>query len=332
MKDLLRYILISVISLLVSASCDIHEFPVEEGEPTPFELSLEFNFNLPLLQEITRDDTPDHEHRYTIQVFRSSLLKSMDRIPVANYVYMESELESSDYKIRMDLTEDTYDFRVWVDYTDINDKSDKYYNTENFSEIILADRNNHSGSNDYREVFIGNTTATVYNPEYYTGIIADKIDNSATIQMHRPQGKFQINSTDLKTFFSKHSGVSSLKGYTAVIRYTGYMPCSFNMFTDRPSDSWTGMSFTSEITELNDEEAILGFDYIFVNGGTTTMNIALEVYDPKGKMVASTNPLEVPVMRDRLTIVNGQFLTSHASGGIYINTDFEGNDYNIEIL
>ena len=82
----------------------------------------------------------------------------------------------------------------------------------------------------------------------------------------------------------------------------------------------------------NDEEITLGFDYIFVNGNETTLSISVEVYNSKGEKMSSSNPVNVPIVRSKMTLVKGEFLTSKATGGVSINPGYDGEDYNVEIL
>jgi hypothetical protein len=103
------------------------------------------------------------------------------------------------------------------------------------------------------------------------------------------------------------------------------------MFTDRPADSWTGVSFISQMHLEKDKEMLLGYDYIFVNGSETTLSVSLEVYTRDGELISSTNPINVPIVRSKLTVVKGEFLSLEASGGVTINPGYEGDDYNIEI-
>ena len=251
-----------------------------------------------------------------------------------------------------------YRFVVWADYVDVNSMSDKYYDTRDFSEIILSDKEGHSGSNDYRDAFRGYATATVINPDYYTGTAVNSIDNQATAEMKRPMGKFKFVSTDMEVFLTRVAQMMKEQGklmnvsadantkayyeqllqninigdFYVVFRYNVFMPCSFNMFTDKPADSWTGVSFISSM--YPDEgllEMTLGYDYIFVNGSETTLSISLEVYNKEGELMSSTNPINVPIVRSKITVVKGEFLTSKATGGVTINPGYDGDDYNIEI-
>jgi hypothetical protein len=351
--------------LLAFVGCDVHEFPEDYGVRVPFLLHLDFNTEMPLYKEIlytrggeTREITEPHDIRYIINAYRTDNKRSDNRVADTTFIFSKSDISDLNYTAQLQLPEGTYDFSVWADYIDAGSTDDKYYDTRDFSEIILADKENHSGSNDFRDAFRGYASATVTNPDYYTGLILDSINNQATAEMKRPMGKFKFVATDVELFLLKvaqrlsEKGINvmpigdnlssqavyehllqriDLDGFKIVFRYNMFMPCSFNMFTDRPADSWTGVSFISQMHLEKDKEMLLGYDYIFVNGSETTLSVSLEVYTRDGELISSTNPINVPIVRSKLTVVKGEFLSLEASGGVTINPGYEGDDYNIEI-
>lgn len=366
MREWLRYILTCVMLLLAFVGCDVHEFPEDYGVRVPFLLHLDFSTEMPLYKEIlytrggeAKEVTDPHDIRYIINAYRIDNKRSNNRVADTTFVFSKSDISDLNYTAYLQLPEGTYDFKVWADYVDAGSTDDKYYDTRDFAEIILADKGNHSGSNDYRDAFRGYASATVTNPDYYTGSIVDSINNQATVEMQRPMGKFKFVSTDVELFLIRvaqrlsEKGVNimpigdnnhisqamyeqllqriDLEGFKIIFRYNLFMPCSFNMFTDRPADSWTGVSFSSPMRLEREKEMLLGYDYIFVNGSETTLSISLEVYADDGELLSSTNPINVPIVRSKLTVVKGEFLTSEATGGVSINPGYEGDDYNIEI-
>ena len=103
------------------------------------------------------------------------------------------------------------------------------------------------------------------------------------------------------------------------------MPDTYNMNTDKPIDSSMGISFESKLAILNESEASLGFDYVFVNGREAGVSIQIGLYDSEDRQIALTEPIDVSLRRSHHTILNGSFLLQEASGGITINPDFDGN-------
>lgn len=117
--------------------------------------------------------------------------------------------------------------------------------------------------------------------------------------------------------------------YRVLFRYSGFVPCSFNMFTNRPADAWTGLMFDGRMNQLDKDNAELGFDYVFVNGHESTVNVSVEIYDRDGTLLARSQPVTVPLVRNKVTVVRGKFLTVKAEGGVAIDARFDG-EYNYE--
>lgn len=324
------------------ASCDVHEFP-DIPEKVPFTLHLNCKTQLPIHEEInyttrSANAKAEHDMRYIVNVYRSDDGENFTRQADTTIVYTKHIDEEQNHSIQLNLKQGFYNFIVWGDHVDKGTSGDKYYNTSNFAEITYPDRENYEGNNDFQDAFRGTVQAAVLYDQYSDGEI---VEQEASIQLERPLAKFKFISTDLEEFVGQVMENAALKGkaasrtinpgdYRVVFRYTGFMPCSFNMFTNKPNDSWTGVSFDSRMIPLDENEIELGFDYVFVNGTESKTNVAVEVYDKDGELLSSTNTVEVPLVRSKLTIVRGNFLTSKATGSVGINSDYNG-DFNIEI-
>lgn len=110
--------------------------------------------------------------------------------------------------------------------------------------------------------------------------------------------------------------------------YSGYMPCAFNIMDNKPCDSMTGVSFESTIKAVDEHEARLGFDYVFVNGKESSVMVTVALLDEDGTQLSRSNQIEVPLKRSMLTVVKGSFLIQETGGGVAIDPDFEG-EFNI---
>ena len=205
-----------------------------------------------------------------------------------------------------------------------------FYDTQNFEEILLLG-DEHYGCNDLRDAFNGTVEAAV-----------SETSLEATVEMGRPMAKFSFISNDLEDFMASITKMRTVKDngnetravelsdLKVVFHYYGFMPSSFNMFTNKPASAVTGVSFESEIKALNEKEADLGFDYVFVNGAESAVSVYLEVFDADGTLLSSFKPIKVPLVRSKLTIVKANFLTSEANGGVSIVPDFDG-EYNFPV-
>ncbi len=349
-NNMIMYLLILLYSAFSMASCDVHEFPdVPDTPPVytgklPYVLNLDCNTELPFHKEViyttrSTDAEEEHDMRYIVNVYRSDNARDFNRVADTTIVFTKSLDEERSHSLQLNLEQGLYNFIVWSDHVDKGTDCDKYYNTADFAEIIYADRKNYEGNNDFQDAFRGSEQDSVV---YRTDVNGEIIRQEVTVQMSRPFAKFQFIATDLAEFVTRVTEERAASGdettrsvnpedYRLLFRYTGYMPCSYNMFTNRPADAWTGMSFEGRPTPIDEHEVDLGFDYVFVNGTETHISVALEMYDKQGELVSSTRTIDVPIVRNKLTIVRGKFLTSKVTtGNMGINPDYE-DDYNIEI-
>lgn len=327
--------------------CCIHQEPKPPVPDTPepherqFTLRLEFERDMPLLGEYVYGDGSvararsgadeadrPHDMRYIIKAFTMGRAGETSRASDTTFIFTRPHAAGPDATFVLDMPPGDFRLLVWADYTDPGtDGADKYYLASDFEEIILSDRNAHSGSDPWREAFSGRTE-TASESRAADGTVSRTPLDGATVTMRRPMARYRFISTDLRRFRSRAGRAGrapDLSQYTVRMTYTRYMPCSYNMFTDRPADSWTGVSYASSIRPLDDDEAEIAFDYVFVNGTQTAVTVAAEVFDTDGTLLARIPAFDVPLKRAMETVVKGGFLTARASGSTAISPEFDGS-------
>lgn len=136
--------------------------------------------------------------------------------------------------------------------------------------------------------------------------------------------------TDSKTDSKTNIRGININNYKVYILYPLYVNYSFNLYQDRPADAWAGQQFEGRIIQLNDAEAEMGFDYMFVNTGNQYVQAQVVVYNKDNTCLAASDLMTIPIQRGKITTVRGKFLTSKAKNGIHINPSFDG-EFNIEI-
>lgn len=335
-----RALLLSLSAVLAAflSSC-VHEFPEEENPYTPdgkrlvdLTIHLSFPDEMPLYQEAKfshlrgNSASDSHDLRYIIRGYCSPDGTNFSRTPDTTF-FLTIPIPDGDYNqdFTYRLKEGYWRFHVWTDYVESNSIADKYYNSADFANIILLNKNDYEGNNDYRDAFKG---------EEYLNLDANLASTfDLEIPMKRPVAKVQFISTDYSDFvanISKTATKFDINDYRILISYPGFMPSSFNMFTDRPTDVWTGVRYYGNIVKLNDREALVGYDYVFVNDEETKVSMAVTVFDKDGIALTGTKTMDVPLLRGHLTIVRGSFLTAEGSGGVGIDPGFT-DEFNIEI-
>lgn len=341
----LYYMLLSV--LFFFTACDVHEWPEEGEEPEKDYVRISLLFETDMEEKNHFYETRSalsvegYEMRYLLRAFPvegESTGRTVSRTAAWEHVFTRP-VSLNDYNtlvdVEMDLPDGEYSLMVWADFVKSGTQENHFYAPDNFAEITL--HGEHKANTDMRDAFRGTTELAVTRSAVGDGTIV--------VNMERPLAKFTFLTTDLREFVDKEEAEAQqrasargetytrgvkLEDYKVVFHYTGFMPCAYNMYTGKPNDAKTGVSFESTVKAISDSEASMGFDYVFVNGTESTASLIIALYNKEGEELFSSNPIEVPVKRSQHTIVRGKFLTIETSGGVGIVPDFDG-EYNYEV-
>ena len=355
---------LSIAALNVLSSCDVHELPSTYYDAVDYTIDLRYDTEFPFYKEVIysradgdgiaddgRMSIYEHDIRYILEVYPAADSHPADQKPVSTFVFTKStSSDIIDNQVKIKLNEGVWDIYVWTDFVEKGSDKDKYYKTTNFGGITYVDFDNYSGNNVCRPAYRGMTTVKVEHPYRY---MEDEQlpDYHTVIDNLPPMARYEFVSTDVEEFVDRLRFISAsyksrndedsrgegsraltradLEEFKVVFRYTTFMPSVYNIFTDRPTDSLTGMTFESTM-DLRDDGIVLGFDHVFVNGNEAIVNVAVDVYNGTGEKIASTPSIEVPILRKKNTVIRGEFLSSVGSGGVAIKPGFDG-EYNLEI-
>lgn len=348
--------------LAVATGCDVHEFP--EDNPVPpsreeMECVIDLHFltgDMPLYTTVIYDPAApggiqargnvgnDHDFRYNVNIYSASSAESRGEAPglVRSMVLTTSQLDCLDTTIETRLPAGNYRILAWGYYVEPGSVSDLYYIVSDFRHISLTAGADgcHPGNLEARDAFRGEAPLTVVAPSG-----GNSGGGNAYVEMKRPMARFRFVTTDVSEFLTRREGgqhaaglpvrpegvTAALGDYRIVVRYTSYMPSVYNALTDKPIDSAVGRWFDGVVRGLDSSTAELAFDHVFVNGNETSVQVALDIYSLRdNSKIASTSPIDVPLVRGKLTEIRGPFLTTEAGGGIGIHPGFDG-DFNIEI-
>ncbi len=350
-------VLVAFAAPLFFSSC-VHEFPIAKpDEPVLVDsveislsltsISLELYTNIEINTDVSLKSTrnsvaaqystsqigrlsiiDEEQMRYVIGVYPISSNGTVQRTAAARVELLADPETKQAKDTSITISEGLYRFIVWADYPVSGTTNDQFYSTSDFSKITF--NGEYQGSTDLKDAFYG----------YADYEILAGQDNVIEIVASRPMGKFTVISTDLADFINKVIRMDALSSvdtksvdiadYTILFAYNGFLPSTYSLFTGTLVDSATGISFTS-IPENTEDGVVLGFDYVLVPiDSETTISLALGVYNKDGTLISSVSSVEVPIVANGHTIIEGRFLSSDSNSSVGINNQFTG-DYNIEI-
>ena len=359
--------------------CMVHEWP-DESIPAVLEVEMVFDTEFQPLRDVeyakkTKANPEDYNIRYQIRAYRALKNGGYDVVPQVEFLFVKSDVNTLDHNVTLVIPEGNYMLRVWADYVDAGKVDDKYYRTEDFSSITVAEP--YEGDTDFRDAFEGSSEVSVVR----VGANAEK--THVKVDMQRPLAKFQFLATDFSDLVTKAmekymsskeyadylqtrrtqqmSGTTDAEcqfevtstdnlpddgtkapwdptkapgfnpeDYKIVFYYNSYLPTEYNLITGKPTDAKMGMMFSSSLQPLNEDEALIGFDYVIVNGVESSVTLQVALYAPDGELMSLSNPVVVPVVRGKVTTVRGKFLTLTTGGGIGIDPGFDG-EFNLVI-
>lgn len=335
-------ILILIISSLVYTSCDVHQWP-DKPETVKFHLVLDYDTQMTEYNCVYIDNNVIQEGigseynnelksgliRYIIRFYPNNI--SFDVPFIKEITHYHNLSEGYNYATDIELPEGDYKIMVWSDLIETEGAA-YFYNAQNFGEVTISVP--YRGNTNYKDAFRG-TGNIVLSPD-----VLETDPDTVTVSMERPFAKYEFISNDLSQFIVKELEflVSEARtrgeilpltvdtdDYNVVFLYAGFMPNTYNMFSDRPTDSFSGVTIGSKLNILNENEASLGFDYVFTGLQQSSILIQIGLFDKQQRQVALSDPINVPLKRGFHTIMKGSFLMQQTSGGIHINPGFDGN-------
>lgn len=343
---------IACVLLMLLTACDVREWP---ELPKLVPLSLRINYetdmteweylytNSELIEQengkICDNHLSDGKIRYIVRAYPmlENVRTTLDYIQ--EFTFTKDVATGYNHEFTIELPSGNYNIMIWSDFVH-TDRENSFYDVTNFAGIKL--QGTHVGNSDYRDAFRGSGSIA---------LVADVMEHSThtlDITMQRPLAKFEFITTDVLDFIDKeYARIASksnsadatsedktstksmnIEDYKVVFYYVGFMPDTYSIYSDKPVDSSTGVMFESSLKKLTGSEASMGFDYVFVNGKKSAVTIRIGIYDKDGVQLSMSNPVNVPLQRNRHTLLRGKFLMKNISGGIGIDPSYSG-DYNI---
>jgi hypothetical protein len=351
--------MIGLLLMIGVCSCDVHEFPTDNGlvnpeqpedpetptvepgneiiDPSTPTYTVHFSFKYDT-DMVIYPQTIDIESRaatmkmrHTIRFYSGHELESGGSdAPLYSYVFVSDISEVPDFTKYLKLPIGDYTCVIWSEYVN-NDATDLYYNIADFHEIYIHNKESYTACTDYKDGFWGIEKFSV-----------SEGSNDVVVSLKRPFAKYEIVTTDLIEYIAETQSISAsnvnINDYSISVHYSGYTPCAFNLISGRSTDSWAGLWYTGKPTHFtsdyqdfksDNDDILLASDYIFVNERETSVDLFFEISNRLGDIVFQSAKITIPLLRSVDTVVMATIRSESSSSGAIINPNYEG-DFNIE--
>ena len=272
-------------------------------------------------------DHTEYDLRYILEVY------TQDEAPVRVYrktVIVPDNFTTTDVTITARLVAKTYDFVFWADFVPEGSGEDTeglHYNTNQLTSV------------SYKEGTALKDLASEAIDAYchVEEVDLSKNQNISGIKLHRPFGKIRLLATDKLT-----EGVDQDE-YPAEtkVNFKGVtVPASFNVLTGLALDDKltvkdiTGTSILEDASVAGTEypgSYLLGYYYIFAADGNTSYAMDVTTYDQNGTPMGVRNLSQIPVQKNKLTTVIGNFYSNSSTLEVIIEDPFKEPENEIDL-
>lgn len=213
-----------------------------------------------------------------------------------------------------------YNINVWCDYVDPISQSPLGYDLTSLSDIKSLYNNGLFLSYHDCRHYNGTIDLSMHKGEW-------DVKKVIPIGMQFPTGAFRIVAEDYRDFLQLFSS-DFINGeeFTVVVEYECDVPYAFNLRDDVPTRPKADVKFSRTLDYIifPVEELEIAADRLFVTDKPMKISMCITLFNSAKAIVARTESVTFPIERGKTTTVSGKFLTNFISGGLTIDTRWDG--------
>lgn len=337
-----RVVFALVLGVLGACDATIHEYPNPKKASVVVELNADRsapgyykqvvydydgNAKVTDLDPMPASDyIPDEnvDLRFIVEIYNTPPGKAGKQVlPFARRVVSTSKDKTAPQDtVHFELPDGNYTVLAWGDYVPEGSRDDWHFETSTLTGVEEKKPEGFA-RNERKDAAAGNQTFAVdftLSPSGYAS-------NTVPVFMKRASGRFHLIANDLKEFVEAGGEVEKLQ---VKIVYRQYVSTGYNVATQQPNRFVQTRSYNTlpnkEATPGEDSVLLLAYDYILASTGKEDhVMVDIHVYDAENNEINYYEGVDVPLCRNRETMVYGPFLTKKkGTGGIGVDDNFDG--------
>lgn len=271
-------------------------------------------------------DPTQYDLRYILEVYTE------DENPVR--VYRKTAIVpddfSSDVTFSARLVAKKYKFVFWADFVENGSTEDTeglHYNTDPLTQISYKDG-----------VSLDDLGTDMIDAYYHVEEVdLTKSQNIQGILLHRPFGKIRLIATDQLS----DGAVQSEYPASVKIDYKQIeIPASFDALNEKPLETTLTIGDITSTTTIEDALVsnntysgayLLGYHYIFATDASTAYEIDVTTYDQNNNVIGTRNLSLIPVQKNKLTTVIGNFYTNEGTLQVVVEDPFDAPEIEMPV-
>lgn len=271
-------------------------------------------------------DPTQYDLRYILEVYTE------DENPVR--VYRKTAIVpddfSSDVTFSARLVAKKYKFVFWADFVEDGSTEDTeglHYNTDPLTQISYKDG-----------VSLEDLGTDMIDAYYHVEEVdLTKSQNIQGILLHRPFGKIRLIATDQLS----DGAVQSEYPASVKIDYKQIeIPASFDALNEKPLETTLTIGDITSTTTVEDALVsnntysgayLLGYHYIFATDASTAYEIDVTTYDQNNNVIGTRNLSLIPVQKNKLTTVIGNFYTNEGTLQVVVEDPFDAPEIEMPV-
>lgn len=310
----LTQMLATVMSALMVSACEKHVKEPDKVEPSEINLTIELS--------TAPSSTDTDAVAFAIELhkghYEGELVLRHDGLAI------KDADGKATIKLNTSVPAGNYRLAAFAANASSEDPENIMYDMTDFRNITFSN-DTYAGSTPFKEC---------YDLRMDINLSGDTDSQTVTGQMKSPTGRVEIISEDAADFssnvmsrlpaYGRQDSNTLWEDFCVRWTYSMYFPTGYDVYSGYPGDTGTDVYFESGITPLSDNEVMMGYDYVLVNGERTSVEVSLEVYNRRtGETVSTFSGLKADITKGQSTVIRGDFLTVDQGSGVGIDSDFD---------